>query len=187
MHALFNPFREIGDAAWISFAALSLANLWYNWRISIKQKRFHGIFRLVSFECIILLVILQLPLWFREPLSLHQAISWILLAGSLLVACSGFITFYRRGRPRDGMEETTKLIKTGLFRYIRHPLYFSLILGGFGVMAKDAGTVQAALALINFAALYITARTEEAEMIRKFGPPYREYMRETAMFLPFIL
>ncbi len=35
------------------------------------------------------------------------------------------------------MEETTALITSGLYRYIRHPLYLSLILGGFGVMMKD--------------------------------------------------
>jgi len=34
--------------------------------------------------------------------------------------------------------------------------------------------------------LVITARIEEKENIVYFGEPYREYMRATKMFLPFI-
>jgi protein-S-isoprenylcysteine O-methyltransferase Ste14 len=29
--------------------------------------------------------------------------------------------------------------------------------------------------------------TEEKEMVEKFGEPYREYMKETKMFIPFLL
>jgi protein-S-isoprenylcysteine O-methyltransferase Ste14 len=174
-------------AAWITLAVLTLANLWFNWWISLRQRRFHGIFRLVSFECIILLAILQIPVWFRDPLSWYQVLSWILLTGSALVAFLGFYTFYRKGKPSDRMEETTILIKTGLYRTIRHPLYLSLIILGFGVLMKDPGGLQIALAIINLIAMYGTARTEERELIRKFGPEYLDYMRESKMFIPFIL
>jgi len=85
------------------------------------------------------------------------------------------------------MEETTQLIKSGLYKYIRHPLYLSLILGGFGVMMKDPAWIQILLSGINLAALYFTARIEEKEMIKKFGMDYSGYISETKMFIPFIL
>jgi protein-S-isoprenylcysteine O-methyltransferase Ste14 len=177
----------MSTAAWITLAVLTLANLWFNWWISLRQKRYHGIFRLVSFECIILLVILQIPVWFRDPFIWYQVFSWILLTGSLLVACLGFYTFYGKGKPSDRMEETTRLIKTGLYRYIRHPLYLSLVLLGFGVLMKDPEGIQIGLSILNFIALYLTARIEEGEMNRKFGQEYADYMRESKMFIPFIL
>jgi len=95
---------------------------------------------------------------------------------------------YRMGKPAEGhLERTTRLITTGLYGYIRHPLYLSLILGGFGAMAKDPGYLQILLAIINFIALIFTARVEEKEMIMKFGEEYREYMKKTKMFFPYIL
>jgi len=84
------------------------------------------------------------------------------------------------------MEETTRLIRTGLYRYIRHPLYLSLILGGFGVMMKDPGWLRIILSGINFISVFLTARIEEKEMIRKFGREYAAYMNESKMFFPFL-
>ena len=172
---------------WIILILLSLANLWFNWWVSLRKKRFHGIFRLVSFECILLMVVLQAPVWFRNAMRWYQVISWILLAGSLLIAISGFLTFYRKGKPSDRMEETITLIKSGLYRYIRHPLYLSLLIGGFGVMMKEPKILQVLLSVANAAALWFTARIEEREMIRKFGQEYCEYMQKSKMFIPLVL
>jgi protein-S-isoprenylcysteine O-methyltransferase Ste14 len=131
---------------------------------------------------------LNSPVWFKNVLTTWQIISWILLLGSLVFAIWGFVLLYRMGKPADGhLERTTRLITTGLYGYIRHPLYLSLILGGFGAMAKDPGYFQIMLSLINFIALYFTARVEEGEMIQKFGEEYKEYKKKTKMFIPFIL
>ena len=117
----------------------------------------------------------------------QQLISWVLLAGSLMVAFFGFYLFYHHGKPADGMEETTALITSGLYRYIRHPLYLSLILGGFGVMMKDLKWLSFILAFVNLLALYLTAKVEEKEMIKRFGKDYADYMCTTKMFIPYIL
>lgn len=171
---------------WIILAVLTLANTWATWWISLRQKRYHGIFRFISFECIFIMVVFQYPVWFREAFAWYQVISWVLLALSLIVAIFGFHLLYRMGKPADQLEETTQLIDAGLFRYIRHPLYLALVLGGFGVMMKDPDWVAVVLAGINLAALYATARVEEVEMIRKFGEEYKTYMKKTRMFIPFI-
>jgi protein-S-isoprenylcysteine O-methyltransferase Ste14 len=84
------------------------------------------------------------------------------------------------------MENTTTLITTGVYKYIRHPMYLSLMLIGFGVLAKDCGYQQWLLAIINFIALILTARVEEKEMLLKFGDDYRKYMTKTKMFIPFV-
>ena len=133
-------------------------------------------------EFIILILLTIVLAW----LSWHQLISWGLLGGSLLVAAFGFYLFYHHGKPADGMEETTALITSGLYRYIRHPLYLSLIIGGFGVMMKDLKLPSIVLALVNLMALYVTARVEEKEMFKRFGTDYEKYMTRTKMFIPFI-
>jgi protein-S-isoprenylcysteine O-methyltransferase Ste14 len=40
---------------------------------------------------------------------------------------------------------------------------------------------------VNLIAIYITARMEEKEMIARFGKEYQEYMKESKMFIPYIL
>lgn len=177
----------MNPVAIIILVTCTIAIAWFSWWVSLREKRYHGIFRFFSFECILILVLFNYPIWFKDPFSLHQIISWILLILSIIVAVSGFYTFYSKGKPGDQMEVTTSLISTGLFRYIRHPLYLSLILGGFGVLAKDYGYIQWILALINLIALIITAKVEEKEMMKNFGNDYAVYMKKTKMFIPFII
>jgi protein-S-isoprenylcysteine O-methyltransferase Ste14 len=171
----------------IIFIILTIVIAWLSWIISLKDRRYHGIFRFVAFESILILVLMNYPVWFKHPLAWHQLISWIFLGGSLLVALFGFILFYHQGKPADGMEETTALITSGLYRYIRHPLYLSLILGGFGIMMKDLKWLSLILGIVNLLALYLTAKVEEKEMIKRFGKDYADYMCTTKMFIPYIL
>lgn len=165
----------------------TLLLLYLSWIASIRERRYHGIYRFFSFESIFLIVLLNASVWFKNVLTAQQIISWILLSGSLVFAIWGFVLLYRMGNPSDGhLERTTRLITTGLYGYIRHPLYLSLILGGFGAMAKDPGWVQILLAILNLIALFLTAKVEEGEMIRKFGDEYRDYMKKSRMFFPFV-
>jgi protein-S-isoprenylcysteine O-methyltransferase Ste14 len=177
----------VGTVDIIILVILTIVFAWLSWIISLKDKRYHGIFRFISFECILILVLLNHPVWFQHPLAWYQVVSWLLLGGSLLVAFLGFYHFYHHGKPSDGMEETTTLITTGLYRYIRHPLYLSLILGGFGIMMKDLGWRNIILSLINLLALLLTARVEEKEMLKRFGKDYEAYMSRTKIFIPYLL
>jgi protein-S-isoprenylcysteine O-methyltransferase Ste14 len=159
----------------------------FSWFFSVKHKRFHGIPRFFAFESIFLLVLLNIRGWFDDPFSLKQIISWILLILSVYFAVAGFYLLKKFGKSEMNIENTTALVKSGIYKYIRHPLYFSLFLLGTGVMMKDPSLPQLILGIINFTAIWFTARIEEKEMIAKFGNAYKEYIRETKMFIPFIV
>ena len=83
-------------------------------------------------------------------------------------------------------EKTTALVTTGLYRYIRHPLYSSLLLLTWGVFFKIPAWSGGLLALAATLFLVATARADEAECIRFFGSSYQEYMKHTKMFVPFL-
>jgi protein-S-isoprenylcysteine O-methyltransferase Ste14 len=159
----------------------------FSWFLSVKHKRYHGIARFFSFESIFILVYLNVKIWFHNPFSLYQIVSWILLFMSLYFAFAGYILLKKVGKPTTNFENTSTLVKTGLYNYIRHPLYLSLFLLGTGVMMKHPGNVQLILGAVNLISVYITARIEEREMIARFGNDYNEYMKETKMFIPFLL
>ncbi|MCX6255270.1 MAG: isoprenylcysteine carboxylmethyltransferase family protein [Bacteroidia bacterium] len=159
----------------------------FSWFLSIKYKRYHGIARFFAFESVFVLVLLNFKVWFINPFSLFQIVSWILLTLSAYVVITGYLLLKRKGKPDSNFENTSLLVKSGIYGYVRHPLYLSVFLLGTGVMLKDPGSVQLAFGVINFIAIYFTARIEEKEMISKFGEDYRVYMKETKMFIPFIL
>jgi len=158
----------------------------FSWFFSIKEKRYHGITRFFSFESIFMLVLLNYKVWFREPFSFFQVISWILLIASIYPGIAGYLLLKRKGRSEKGFENTTVLVNSGIYRYIRHPLYCSLLLLGTGIMLKDPGNAQLILGAVNIVAVYFTARIEEKEMISKFAEIYIQYMWKTKMFIPFI-
>ncbi|HUS86126.1 MAG TPA: isoprenylcysteine carboxylmethyltransferase family protein [Bacteroidales bacterium] len=124
--------------------------------------------------------------WFKEPFRIIQIFSWIFLILSIWVAGYGFFMLKFRGKPDGTFENTTELIKTGIYKYIRHPLYLSLFLVGLGAYLKDTATCQTILLAINVVSIFVTARIEESEMILKFGREYEDYMKRSKMFIPYI-
>ena len=79
------------------------------------------------------------------------------------------------------------LIKRGAYRYIRHPLYGSLLLFGWGVFLKEPSFFSAIVTAAASMFLVVTAKVEEGENIQKFGGEYVTYMKETKMFIPFLI
>ena len=69
----------------------------------------------------------------------------------------------------------------GAYRYIRHPLYASLVCLGWGAFFKDVTLLGFLLVVAMSAFLTATAKVEEAENLRKFGDSYAAYMKKTKM------
>jgi protein-S-isoprenylcysteine O-methyltransferase Ste14 len=171
---------------WIAFIAVS-TGIGYISRKSLFKPRSHGFFRFFAVEFIFLLILINAEHWFHTPFSTIQIASWSLLVLSLLVAWHGFCLLHTSGRARDGIENTTILVRRGAYRYVRHPLYSSLILFGWGVFLKNATLLSTFLALVASVFLIATARAEEAENVQKFGDDYVAYMKKTKMFIPSII
>jgi len=155
----------------------------------------HGFYRFFGWEGMLALLLLNfggVGPWFADAFSLRQLISWVLLFGSLVPALLGAHELLRRGavsRHRDDaalfdFEKTTRLVTTGVYRWIRHPLYASLLMLTWGVFWKRPSWVGCALAAAASAFLVATAQAEEAENVRYFGDAYRDYRRATRMFIP---
>jgi protein-S-isoprenylcysteine O-methyltransferase Ste14 len=83
-------------------------------------------------------------------------------------------------------EKTSTLVTTGIYHYIRHPLYSSLLLLTWGIYFKAPDWLGVLLALVATLFLVATARADEAECLRFFGSAYRAYMKQTKMFVPFV-
>jgi protein-S-isoprenylcysteine O-methyltransferase Ste14 len=159
----------------------------FSWNFSIRHKRYHGIPRFFAFESIYLLILINFKVWFQDPFSLNQVFSWILLILSAYAGIAGYLLLKGKGKSSGNFENTTVLVKAGIYSLIRHPLYLSLFLLGTGAMMKDPSIPALALGTVNLVAVYFTSLIEEKEMEERFGPEYRQYIKETKMFIPFLL
>ena len=177
----------------ILFGILSLPVISISWRTLFKIES-HGFYRFFSWECIIWLFANDFRFWFIHPLSNEQLLSWLFLLISVYLVISGVILLKRVGKPQQNrnekalyeFEKTTVLIEQGLYKYIRHPLYSSLLFLTWGIFLKNPTVPLSFVALLSTVFLYLTAIFDEKECIEFFGPPYREYMKRTKLFIPFI-
>jgi protein-S-isoprenylcysteine O-methyltransferase Ste14 len=103
------------------------------------------------------------------------------------MAVQGFYLLHEIGRPKQGIEDTTVLVKTGIYKYVRHPLYSSLILIAWGAFLKDMSWLSATLVIMATIFSVATAMVEEKENLQRFNDAYFHYMNSTKRFIPFIV
>ncbi len=161
---------------------------------SLSNQKVHGFYRFFVFEFTLILILLNLPCWFFKPLSLQQIASWMLLAVSIYYVAASFYLLTKIGgsKNRKGesanfkFENTANLVKDGVYKYIRHPMYSSLLFLSLGAMFKNISIFTILLEILILLFLFLTAKFEEKENLEFFGEAYKEYMTETKMFIPFI-
>ena len=179
----------------IMFAVGSMILIYIS-RASLRQSRSHGFYRFFAWETILILFLLNVDFWFRDPFAWHQIISWTLLFASLVPLAFGISALRARGKPanvREGdpsllaFEKTTKLVTTGIYHHIRHPLYSSLLLLAWGIFLKLPSWPGLAITAVATTFLFATAQADENECIQFFGEEYRAYMKQTKRFIPFLL
>jgi protein-S-isoprenylcysteine O-methyltransferase Ste14 len=177
----------------IVFFVVTTVILWFS-RKALMVQGSHGIYRSLAWESILILILLNLETWFREPFSPRQVISWILLVLSLVLVIQGVRLLKVIGKPDErredaslvAIEKTTELVTEGVYTYIRHPLYSSLLFLTWGAFFKQPSLASGCMGVVASGFLYMTAKVEEAENITYFGEAYQEYMKRTRMFLPFL-
>ena len=118
-----------------------------------------------------------------------------MLFAALYLVISGVILLKKIGKPnrnRDekglfNFEKTSELIDSGIFKYIRHPLYSSLIFLTWGIFLKHATLPLFLISIVSTQFLFITSLMDEKECIGYFGEKYMNYMKRTKRFIPFLI
>jgi len=178
----------------IVFGILSLPVIYLSWRALFKINS-HGFYRFFSWECILWLFVSNYNYWFVDALSIKQIFSWIFLFYSVYLIIAGVALMQKKGKQvntRDDaalfqFEKTSELIDTGIFKYIRHPLYSSLLFLTWGIFLKNTTYFLLFVTISSTVFLYLTALFDEKECIQYFGNQYREYIKRTKRFIPFVI
>jgi protein-S-isoprenylcysteine O-methyltransferase Ste14 len=104
---------------------------------------------------------------------------------ALFLIITGWYNIYKKYWSKE--KGTGKLVKTGIYKHIRHPQYAGLLLLSLGMLIEWL-TLPLLIMFPVMVILYVRlAKKEEKDMLSEFGDEYREYMKQTKMFIPFIV
>jgi protein-S-isoprenylcysteine O-methyltransferase Ste14 len=178
----------------VVFIAVSLVLIYIS-RASLRTTRSHGFPRLLAWECMLALFLFNVDFWFIQPFAWNQIIAWALLFLSLIPLGYGVHFLRTRGRPTTrrssdpallSFEKTTQLVTSGIYKFIRHPLYCSLLLLTWGMYFKHPEITGFTLSATASIFLFFTAKADEEECLQFFGDEYEEYMQRSKMFIPYL-
>ncbi len=85
-----------------------------------------------------------------------------------------------------GVVKPKELVKRGVYRFVRHPIYLALLLYGFGVPLVFASVYGLIVSLGFVPCVLYRIRLEEELLIREFGDEYTEYKKQTKKLIPYV-
>lgn len=188
------PLMPLSTNEFIAFVIASVMIIVFSRHVIFKPKS-HGFYRFFGWISIAWLLVNNYKFWFTDFFSAYNIISLLLLlyatylvvAGIILIKLKGKADGSRKDDSLYGFESTTELIETGLYKYIRHPLYGSLVFITWGIFFKNPEIPQLIVSVIATAAFFATMLVEEKENIAFFGDKYLAYMKRSKMIIPYII
>ena len=120
--------------------------------------------------------------WTNRPAT---ALGSFLLTVSALCALAGFATLGRGLTPFPKPSPSAQLVRTGIYRLMRHPLYTAVFCGAVGWALVRRSWPALAIAL-TFAPFFDAKARREERWLRQQFPEYVHYERQVRRFLPWI-
>ena len=116
--------------------------------------------------------------------------AWLRWTGVGVCATGGGLllwTFRRLGKNLTDTVVTRRehtLVTSGPYRFVRHPFYDSAMLFVLGTSLVTANWFLFVTGVLLVGLLMIRTRTEERNLLARFGDGYRAYMERTGRFVP---
>jgi methanethiol S-methyltransferase len=189
---------------WIILLAVIVYGGLHSWMasLSLKQRlnarfgsKVERVYRLVYnvVAVITLLPVLILPIALMDKPIYQIPLSWMILSllgqavSALVVVVGIFMTGFMKflgicQLVRCEGDEPPRLVVTGLYRWVRHPLYTASLLFIWLMPVMTWNLLALNLGLT----LYIVIGTvlEERKLLAEFGEEYASYVRRTPMLIP---
>jgi protein-S-isoprenylcysteine O-methyltransferase Ste14 len=123
--------------------------------------------------------------WSSVPLP-----AWMRWTGVAIGAIAGVLLTWTSSSLGENLTDTVvtrrkhTLVTTGPYAWVRHPFYTSAAVAIVANSLVTANWFVFITGCLTFALLVIRCRTEEENLIARFGDAYRAYARRTGRFVP---
>ena len=113
--------------------------------------------------------------------------SMILVPPSVALAWMAARELGKQWRFQAAISEGHDLITTGPYRFVRHPIYASMLMMLVATMLAWTWWPMALIGMVFFViGTEIRVRAEEKLLTYHFGDAYRSYRRQTRAYIPFV-
>ena len=111
---------------------------------------------------------------------------WICALASLVIRRKAIAALGKFWSLHVEIRENHQFVRTGPFRWVRHPTYFSMILELLGLgLIMNATYTLVIVAVIFVPTLAFRINYEEKALVEKFGDAYQDYRRNTPAVFPY--
>jgi len=117
-----------------------------------------------------------LPEWFKLGVLTFTVIGIIIIV----------LSFYQLGSnlsPFPSPVKNANLITTGIFKYLRHPIYTGILLILFSVAIYNTSEYKLIISILLLILFQFKSKYEESRLIANFEN-YKNYMKDTGKFIP---
>ncbi|MGO8672246.1 MAG: methyltransferase family protein [Capsulimonadaceae bacterium] len=142
----------------------------------------------VALECLGYSLLWQEPFWTRSPESWRVIAAVLLFALGCVVSWTGTRALGMHFRVDAAVDASHELVRSGPYRYVRHPIYTSMlcVLLGTGLMISTLPLLFSAAVVVFLAGTEIRIRVEDRLLESQLGEQFREYRRSVPALIPFV-
>ncbi|WP_353620498.1 methyltransferase family protein [Spartinivicinus marinus] len=112
-----------------------------------------------------------IPVWFRIIIFILTILSVVLIIRAAILSF-----------PEN--KDVDNVISDGVFKYLRHPMYFSCIVLYIGLSLSTVSLIAFFLTLPIFLFYNQIAKYEEKSLMERLGKPYLVYIQKSSRWLP---
>jgi protein-S-isoprenylcysteine O-methyltransferase Ste14 len=117
----------------------------------------------------------------------NLSVTWIFVAALISIVGTVFsiFTLAHLGRSFSLMAEARRLVTTGPYRFVRHPLYLFETVASLGILLQFL-SVYAVLVFIGYMLIQLQRMKNEEAVLEKTFPEYKDYRAKTSRVIPAI-
>lgn len=148
------------------------------------MKRDTSDYLFVGIQLILLLAFTLVPngIPLSTPFYLHYFALFIIVIGLGLMLLA-FLQLNTNLTPFPSPKVNGTLIQTGIYAWIRHPIYTSILIVCLGFSMKNGSILHFVITLLLYILFYYKSKYEEKKLVSKFES-YSQYAEKTGRFFP---
>ncbi len=141
----------------------------------------------IALEAVGFFIVWQKPLWIAQPAAWRVVMGALFLTLGALLSWTSARALGRQWRFDAGLNADHRLVQSGAYRLVRHPIYTSMLcmLVGTGLLVARLVLLAAAIAFF-LTGTEIRVRIEDRLLASRFGAEFDDYRRRVHAYLPFV-
>lgn len=172
------------------FIHSALASLWVKGKVGLKLPwvlpYYRILYNLIAIIGLIPLLYMSLTRAGESEILALRLLGGLLCLAGIYFMRKAFLVFNTLEFLGLKPEGNSPLVKTGMYAYVRHPLYFAsiLLIGGLSLLFPSP-TMWLTL-VISYTYLLIGSKLEERKLKKHYGQVYVDYSKEVKALIPYV-